>query len=204
MIFKNISNDKKIIYALLIFIVIASTILLIRITIDQRSYDKAMYNQVYDEYEDILKLSEEYSSGTVNKERINRNSIPEKNVSAILSIEKINIFYPIISNTNYDNLKISPTKFYGCNANEVGNFCIVGHNNRDNEQFSKLDELTNGDSVRIISTNGYSLNYTVYDKYVVEANDLSCTSQKTDGQRIVTLITCTENGKRRLVVKCKA
>lgn len=203
--FKNvkISNYRKTIYALLIFIIISSTILLIRILIDQRSYDKAMYNQVYDEYENIIKMSED-NNGTTRNE-LKRENAPEiKNVAAIISIEKINIFYPVIENTSYANLKISPTKFYGGDANQVGNFCIVGHNNKNDEQFSKLDELVSGDSVRLISNNGNSLNYTVYDKYVVEANDLSCTSQKTDGEKVVTLITCTNNGKKRLVVKCKA
>lgn len=28
-------------------------------------------------------------------------------------------------------LKISPTKFWGADPNEVGNFCIVGHNYRN-------------------------------------------------------------------------
>ena len=100
-------------------------------------------------------------------------------------------------------MRIAPTKFYGCNPNQVGNFCIVGHNNHNNNQFSKLDELENGDAVEILNTNGKSCYYEVYDKYIVEPTDLSCTSQETNGKKEVTLITCTNDSKKRLIVKCR-
>ena len=51
---------------------------------------------------------------------------------------------------------------------------------------------------------GKSLSYKVYDKYEVQETDLSCTSQETDGRTEVTLITCTKNKKKRLVVKARA
>ena len=44
----------------------------------------------------------------------------------------------------------------------------------------------------------------VYDKYEVNEKDLSCTSQDTNGNIEVTLITCASAKKKRLVVKCRA
>ena len=46
-----------------------------------------------------------------------------------------------------------------------------------------------------------TLTYKVYDKYVIDPTDVSCTSQRTNGRKEVTLITCRNSGKQRLVVK---
>ena len=41
----------------------------------------------------------------------------------------------------------------------------------------------------------------VYNKYEVVPEDLSCTSQLTDGKKEITLITCTNDSKKRVIVK---
>ena len=41
----------------------------------------------------------------------------------------------------------------------------------------------------------------VYSKYEVVPEDVSCTSQKTNGKKEVTLITCTDDSKHRVIVK---
>ena len=69
--------------------------------------------------------------------------------------------------------------------------------------FGKLSELENGDIVELQDTTGRVLEYEVYNKYVVEPTDTSCTSQLTNGRKELTLITCTNYGTQRLVVKCR-
>lgn len=39
--------------------------------------------------------------------------------------------------------------------------------------------------------------------YKVEPDDVACTSQLTDGKREVTLITCSNYGTQRLIVKAR-
>jgi len=46
--------------------------------------------------------------------------------------------------------------------------------------------------------------YAVYDKYTVDPTDTSCTSQITNGKKIVTLITCTDDSKQRVIVQAEA
>ena len=101
-------------------------------------------------------------------------------------------------------LKISPTKFWGPNPNEVGNFCIVGHNYRNSKFFSKVPTLENGDIIEITDESGKIISYSVYDKYEVVPEDVSCTSQLTDGKKEITLITCTNDSKMRVIVKARA
>ncbi len=127
-----------------------------------------------------------------------------------INIPKINVQYPILdgqtdsAQETESLLKISPTKFWGCNPNEVGNFCIVGHNYRNKRFFSKVPTLENGDVIEITDAEGRTLRYSVYNKFEVVPEDLSCTSQLTNGRKEITLITCTNDSKMRVIVKAKA
>ncbi len=122
-------------------------------------------------------------------------------------IPSINCKYPILSSEteNYDTLlKIAPCKFHGANPNEIGNFCIVGHNYKNSQFFSKVPRLENGDIIEITDTFGKTLQYEVYDKYIIVETDTSCTTQLTEGRKEVTLITCTNaNDEHRVVVKAR-
>ena len=124
-------------------------------------------------------------------------------------IPKINVEYPILDGETdsveetEDLLKISPTKFWGPEPNEVGNFCIVGHNYRNTKFFSKVPTLEDGDIIEITDLVGKTINYRVYNKYEVDPTDVSCTSQLTNGNKEVTLITCTNDSKLRVIVKAR-
>jgi len=122
---------------------------------------------------------------------------------ATINIPKINVNYPIFSETTTELLKISPCKFWGADPNQEGNFCIVGHNYRNRHFFSKVPTLENGDIIEITDMYGRTLQYAVYDKFVVEPDDTACTSQLTNGRTEITLITCTDDSKQRVIVKAR-
>lgn len=124
-----------------------------------------------------------------------------------IDIPSIDCHYPILASDteNFDTLlKIAPVKFHGANPNEVGNFCIVGHNYRNSQFFSKVPRLENGDVIQITDTFGEVVQYEVYDKFIVKNTDTACTSQQTDGRREITLITCTNaSNDDRVIVKAR-
>ena len=125
---------------------------------------------------------------------------------AILKIPKINIEYPVLSATSDALLFVSLNKYWGPQPNEVGNYCIVGHYYENGKMFGKLHKLKNGDKAELTDLSGNTVTYQVYDKKVIEPTDVSCTSQMVacDMQiRELTLITCTNGGKQRLVVKLR-
>ena len=130
-------------------------------------------------------------------------------VSASINIPKIGVNYPILEGVTDSVeetealLKNSPVKFWGPNINEVGNYCIVGHNYRNSMFFSKVPTLQSGDIIEIIDLSGKTTTYKVYDKYTVAPDDVSCTTQLTNGRKEVTLITCTNDSKQRVVVKTR-
>ena len=121
-----------------------------------------------------------------------------------ISIPSINVNYPILSETTDSLLKVSVCKFWGCDPNQVGNLCIAGHNYRNKKFFSKAINLVVGDTIEITDLDDQTVQYAVYDKYTVDPNDVSCTSQLTNGKKIITLITCTNDSQQRVVIKAEA
>lgn len=121
-----------------------------------------------------------------------------------INIPKIGVDYPILSETTVELLKISPCKFWGADPNQVGNFCIAGHNYRNTKFFSKVPTLEYGDIIEITDLSNKTVKYSVYDKFEVNEDEVECTSQETNGRTEITLITCTNDSKRRVIVKATA
>lgn len=122
----------------------------------------------------------------------------------IVTIPKINITYPILSKTTDALMKVSACKFHGPNPNEVGNLCIIAHNyRRKGVFFSDVDNLVIGDIVEIQDLSQRVIQYEIYDIHTVKPDNVADTTQKTNGRKEVTLITCTDNSEQRIIVKCK-
>ncbi len=124
-------------------------------------------------------------------------------VIGLLKIDKINLMYPILSTTSEELLKISPCYFYGAMPNKVGNLCIAGHNYANQTHFGKLSSLTEGDTIQIYDLNSNKVDYTIYQILDVKADDTSCLSQNTNGNREVTLVTCNTIKGTRMAIKAK-
>jgi len=167
--------------------------------------NKALENNVQEETP--LQVQEQEVEVEIEPEQMTVASDGTKYYTiGVINISKINVNYPILSSEsdNIDTLlKISPCKFWGANPNEVGNLCIVGHNYRSTKFFSKVPTLENGDIIEIQDLSGRTLAYEVYDKFIVNPDDTECTSQLTEGRKEVTLITCTNDNARRVIVKAR-
>lgn len=150
--------------------------------------------------DDAMASLDEETKSVLSEEFITADGQVYKPIATI-RIPKINIYYPILSETSEELLKKAPTKFWGCDPNEVGNFCIAGHNYRNKKFFSKVPTLENGDIIEITDTKGRTVKYTVYNKYNVTEEDMSPTSPLTNGRKDITLITCTDDSKERVIVK---
>ena len=68
--------------------------------------------------------------------------------------------------------------------------------------FSDVPSLVVGDIVEIQDLSQRIIQYEVYDIHTVDPNDRSDTTQNTNGKKEVTLITCTDDSKNRVIVKC--
>lgn len=121
----------------------------------------------------------------------------------VVNIPSIDVNYPILSTYSDELLKIAPCKFHGPNPNEIGNLCIAGHNYRNSKFFSKVPNMELGDTIEITDLSGNTITYAVYDKFIVNPDELDCTSQLTGGKKEITLITCTDDNKQRHIIKAR-
>lgn len=124
-------------------------------------------------------------------------------VLAKLEIPAIELQTYILKNYSTQALNISVTKFWGANPNEIGNFCVAGHNFKNNNMFRNLKKLQIGNRFTISDNNIGKVEYEIYNIYTVLPEDVKCLSQKTNGKREVTLITCTSDSKMRIIVKAR-
>lgn len=130
-------------------------------------------------------------------------------VTAIITIPKLGITYPVLSNWSDELLNNAPCRYEGPErANQVGNFVIVGHNYRnekENKFFTNIHKLEMLDKIELTDViSGETQEYTVYHKGVIEDNNTDCISQDTNGKKVVTLITCYNYGKQRTEIKAVA
>ena len=189
--------EKKIILIICILIIILVAILWFLLNKTPK-YDKELYDEIYSEYNEIFEGNEDPNVVMQNIDG------KEYRVIGKLTIPKMNVNSPIINETTDELLKIAPTKYAGPNPNEVGNLCIIGHNYKNDQFFSNLSTLDIDDEIILTANNGTEKVYKVYEKFEVVETDLSDTSQETNGQIELTLITCTKSRAYRLIVKCRS
>ncbi len=130
-------------------------------------------------------------------------------VIGIVKIPKIDIEYPILDIGDIDPesakapMKMSIIKYWGENVNDYGNLSIAGHNNKSGTMFGKTKKLEIGDIVELTDLTGQTIQYSIYDIFVTDPNDVSILLPKDENIREVTLITCTNGNKQRLILKAK-
>lgn len=140
---------------------------------------------------------------TVEKEIIETEFKGYK-VSSKIYIPKINLETYVLEQYSKQALLTSVTKFYGANPNQIGNFCVAGHNYGPSNMFQNLRKLNINDEIYLTDIEGNKVKYIIYDTYTVLPNDTKCLSQKTNGQIELTLITCTPDSQKRIIIKARA
>lgn len=131
----------------------------------------------------------------------NTSSEDLNEIIGIIEIPKIDISYPIFSHLTDDLLKISPCRINGYMPNFTSNLCIAGHNYDNGKFFSNLKNLKLTDEIYIYDNSMKKFIYKISNIYEVEETDLSPISQDTHDVSILTLITCNNLNKKRLIIK---
>lgn len=138
-----------------------------------------------------------------NKE--NDVNLPEKYkgyvVDAKLEIPKIDLDTYVFAEYDEDAMWLCPTKYYGPKPNEVGNYCIAAHNYNKENMFDKIIKLKEGDAIYLSDNENGKQEYSVYAVYKVEPDNTKPLSQETNGDKEVTLITCSDYSSLRIIVK---
>ncbi len=125
------------------------------------------------------------------------------NVCAKLEIPKISLKTNILSEYSKEALSKCITKYWGVNPNEIGNFCVIGHNTKSKNMFYNLKKLRVGDNLFITDRNLGKVEYEVFQINIVLPENTDCLDALTRNEREVTLITCTSTGEKRIIIKAR-
>lgn len=150
----------------------------------------------------IANINRSYEGNSDVLQEINEQ-IEGHKVVGIIKIPKINLEYPILETTSKETLNLSITKFWGNKINEIGNVTLAGHNNLNGTMFGKTKNLDIGDIIELTDIQNVTLKYKVFKKYVIDPNDITVILPEEEGTREVTLITCTNGNKNRLIIKAR-
>lgn len=128
-----------------------------------------------------------------------KKNINKENIWGLLEIKKINLLSPIVEGISDENLKYSIAHFENSSLpGEDGNCVLGAHNNVYGSIFENLNELEIGDVIELNYKNKV-YKYKIFTKKVIEPTDFTLL-EKGEGKEI-TLVTCTNRAKNRLVVK---
>lgn len=124
-------------------------------------------------------------------------------VTAKLTIPKIDLETYVFQEYDEEAMWICPTKYYGPEPNEEGNFCIAAHNYDKENMFNNIINLKLGDEIYLSDNKNGKIKYKVYDVYKAKPNDNTPLEQDTNGQVEITLITCSDYSSKRIIVKAR-
>ena len=124
-------------------------------------------------------------------------------VDGILRIPKIKLETYVFKEYSEEAMNIAPTKLWGPNINEHGNYSIIGHNYKKENMFNNLIDLKINDLIYLIDNKNGEVKYQVYDIYKVKENNIEPIKQKNKEEVELTLITCVNYTNNRLIVKAK-
>lgn len=113
-----------------------------------------------------------------------------------LSIPALALELPVMSEWDYNRLKIAPCLYYG--SVKTDNMVIAAHNYT--RHFGKLSQLKPGDIIRFTDMDGTVYTYQVGD---LETLPPTATKEMIASDWELSLYTCTYGGGSRVTVRCK-
>ena len=141
-------------------------------------------------------------SNNSSKQSISNNTEEQSPyVLGIIEIPKLKLYYPIFSAYREDLLKTSPCRFYGPGIGKKGNLCIAGHNYNNSKFFSKINNLVENDKIILYNNSNRRFIYLVKSIYEVKPDDMSPIYEYKKSAKQLTLITCNNINKNRIIVK---
>lgn len=157
-------------------------------------------------YEGVEGGDNNTSNGESGNSSSNRPKYNGFLTSGTIEIPVTKLKCPIIAQSDYSPkaLETAVVELYGPGLNQVGNTTISGHNYRNGTFFSNNKKLNIGDKIFITDLTGKRLSYTIYDKFEAEDNYADYMVRDTQGAIEISLSTCTDNAKKRLIIFAKA
>ena len=173
---------SKILITMGLLIIIGSLILI--------TYSKYMENKALSSFEEKIERQEVITEVNPGDE------------IGIIEIKSVNLKNVIVESTDKKYLNHHVCHFENsAMPGEDGNFALAGHSSTYyyNQVFNELHKVKIGDKI-IIKTINDEFTYTITETIVVESDEIEVLDQDMTKKEI-TLVTCTNGGKQRFIVK---
>lgn len=163
-------------------------------------------NTNYDNSEENVQINIQIENVTIegNTNSDSTNTYKGFPMVGTIEIPKIDLKYPILKDSSKDAIEVAVAVDSGPGLNKIGNTVIIGHNYRNGTFFSNNKNLSNGDKIYITDTTGTRVEYIIYNIYTTTTDDSDYMDRDTQGKKEVTLVTCTDDTKNRLIICAKA
>ncbi|MCY6354597.1 class D sortase [Clostridium sp. ZS2-4] len=176
-------------------------------------YSAYKEKKVLKEYEQSLRNIGEMEKEIGNDKSTENNYKSEENKkirkiyenAAILKIDKINLYMPILEGETKENLRTTVCHMKNTGKlGKVGNYAIAGHRCYSyGKHFNRLDEVEVGDNI-IIFSQDKEYKYKVFNKFIVKPEEVEVLNGN-GKDKMITLITCTpiRVATHRLIIQGK-
>ncbi len=115
----------------------------------------------------------------------------------IISIPRLNIELPVMSDWSYPKLRRAPCRYQGAAA--AGDLIIAAHNFRTH--FGNIQSLNTDDQIVFINANGEMFIYEVIETDMIGGRDIPSMLAGAEDSWDLTLFTCTLSGQTRVTVR---
>lgn len=192
---------KKVANIVLIILVIIAIILTVIISKEysKRKKDDEKLQEVAQNIEDSVQ--ETKTNTEEETEEIPYIEYEGYQVIGTIEIPKIDLKYPILIESTEEALDKSITRVGDGIVNGIGNLSLAGHNYINGSMFGDINKLEEEDEIIITDLHGEKVTYKVFDKFVTDPNNTDVLSSVEDDKREITLITCINGNKNRLIIK---
>ena len=203
----KIDNNKKILFYKILLVLLLILAIIIVILIARKHSERKIFEKKNKEIVQEFKNAIE-ENNFIEKDNLDNTLKEEKiiefeghKVIGIIKIPKINLEYPIVDETTQATMKATISRYWGKEINSFGNVSLAGHNNYDGTMFGKNKKLKIGDIIELTDLLNNTIQYEIYDIFSTHPDDVSILKTTNNEIREVTLITCTNGRKERLIIK---
>lgn len=153
----------------------------------------------YDELANLLSSNNQVET-TPSDDENEKTYFEGIEIKGRIQIPATKVDYPVLENAGKKALEIAVGIAHGPGLNEVGNTTIYGHNYRNGNFFSNNKKLKEGDKILITDQSGETVTYIIYKMYEAPENEAEYMVRDTEGRREISLQTCTDDGKARIII----
>ena len=153
-------------------------------------------------YMSIAELNRELSGIAAKFKDNPETKIGEREILGVITIDRLNLEYPIITFDNDEDINITVCLYNGSGLNQYGNNTLTGSRAKSGLFFANIGKLEGDDTVKITDTDGFTVTYRLLDTFIANPDSRTILGRSFNGNvRELTIFTASSDSTKRYVYK---